>query len=443
MIKDIIGAEKYEKLFSNGRNKILLCLLEDKTFEQNFLTQHFQLTQKLDKTDIFNLIKVCINWYNASKQDTFWLGEDLILYSDDYKIDLNGYCLDGDPNCIRYINKKTNKVYKMKTSKFLHKVTEDIPIPKAALHWFAEVFAEKRKSEVLKISDNFVLKFGNSLEDFYTIYKDDQFNSCMHGGKHISFYKNCVNASAAWLENKQGEVVSRCIIFNKVYDESGNLYRLAERQYSDQDYLKEILILKLIEKNLIDGFKKVGAGASHATWFLRNDGTSMQDLTLSIDCDLKNHDIISYQDSFKYYFDINKKAYNKPFFCDLDTTDLYYLYDDAEETFSYLVAIQNTRIEVTYHEAQPDEYEYNNTKYIGNYEIIDGEKVPKEKIISQYTKNNVFIARYKDVTKAAEKLGKSERNIHKCAIGKQQTAYNYIWKYDYGYNIDLSDRPNY
>ncbi len=47
-----------------------------------------------------------------------------------------------------------------------------------------------------------------------------------------SFYENAVNASAAYLENEEGKIIARCIIFNEVKDQDGKIWRLAERQYS-------------------------------------------------------------------------------------------------------------------------------------------------------------------------------------------------------------------
>ena len=86
------------------------------------------------------------------------------------------------------------------------------------------------------------------------------------------FYTNSVDASAAYLINEEGKVTARCVIYNRVTDQNGKIWRLAERQYAtdENNTLKRALIDALIKGGHIDGYKKVGAGCGDArallTW---------------------------------------------------------------------------------------------------------------------------------------------------------------------------------
>ena len=38
------------------------------------------------------------------------------------------------------------------------------------------------------------------------------------------FYKDAVKAKAAYLEDENGKIIARCIIFTEVYDEDGKVW---------------------------------------------------------------------------------------------------------------------------------------------------------------------------------------------------------------------------
>ena len=176
-------------------------------------------------------------------------------------------------------------------------------------------------------------------KEFSRIYSSSacagDFGSCMVDRGHHYFYDNAIDASAAYLENKDGEIVARCIVYNNVYDEDGKIWRLAERQYSRGSdlKLKRALVDALIREKHIDGFKTIGAGCGDASSFEDIEGNSLSNKKFRIDCDLDCEDTLSYQDSFKWY-DIDKRvAYNYPAAgadYGLDTTDLN-LYGDYDE----------------------------------------------------------------------------------------------------------------
>lgn len=463
-----------DSIFSNGRHKVLLALATDDTFI-NYITD-IQLIDtfeyQFDKLDLYIFLRQVINIYNHFKGEIFTIS-DFKLYSKQYTIDLDGICTDGDINSIRYKNLSDGKIYKMKASKFFHRCTENLPIPKEAIHWLAEVFAEKRKSSILDNNTNYILKVGNKLEDFYKIYKESSINSCMNDGKHISFYIDSVDASAAWLEH-DGTVVARCVIFNKVYDSLGNVYRLAERQYSDKEYLKELLVLKLIKENLIDGYKKIGADVCDSRNFLDIEGNKFVNNYFSISCKLYNGSIISYQDSFKYYNDFKREAYNFNPINELNTTCLtinnvkgnfikcpncgkYFIKSDSfkkngfyycsEKCFNEAknkfldnniqkieakkcwVYSSQMKVRIEYIGFITNEmFEYNNKIYLGHYTIIDGIKIPSEIIIEQYDINNNLLGTFLNVTDAANKTHINPSSIRKCINGTQKTTHGFIFK---------------
>ena len=57
--------------------------------------------------------------------------------------------------------------------------------------------------------------------------------------------------------------------------------------------------------------------------------------------------------------------------------------------------------------------------------------IERQKEISQYTKEGVFIQKFPCIMEAARYLGNPSYNTHlvACAKGKRKTAYGYIWKY--------------
>lgn len=134
----------------------------------------------------------------------------------------------------------------------------------------------------------------------------------MKDKEYHSFYEDAVNASAAYLENEDGMILARCIIYNEVKDRSRKLWKLAERQYScnDSEVLKRALVDALIRGGHIDGYKKVGAGSGDARCFVDTDGNSLLNLEFSISCNLDYGDTLSYQDSFKWYDMDSKEANN-------------------------------------------------------------------------------------------------------------------------------------
>lgn len=242
-----------------------------------------------------------------------------VLLSAKYGTDkLEGLCEDGDFKCIRYINHElSDRVFKMKAGKLIRLLILETEfgktLPEPVLIYLQEAFVQDWQVYCQsKIPENklFVNK------EFGRIYSgrvcDGDFHSCMTSRGYHTFYRDAVNASAAYLENKEGKIIARCVIYNECIDEDGQVWRLAERQYSTDcnDVLKRALVDALIQGGYIDGYKQVGYDCHNSRGFVDINGNSLEGKKFRIDCDLGEDDPLSYQDSFKWYDIRNRVAYN-------------------------------------------------------------------------------------------------------------------------------------
>lgn len=224
--------------------------------------------------------------------------------------DMDGLCEDGTLNSIRYRNIEKERVFKMKAGKMFNHImscnTITRDMPEQIQRWLSEEFvADWIEYARQNIGD---VKYQLHVDDnFCAIYSSGRcvgnFGSCMVDDGQWTFYRDAVDAKAAYLTNENDEIVARCIVFTDVKDEDGNKWRLAERQYSkDSDLsLQRQLVMALIRDGHIDGYKKVGASCSDASAFLDNEGNSLECKEFKISCRLCFGDTLSYQDSFKWY----------------------------------------------------------------------------------------------------------------------------------------------
>ena len=317
----VFGEEKARK------NKILLALLKDReTLRRAVETGDYTLLSIRNMVDLRN---ICISRLHESgarsknlKYKVALLGQT--YYSDIYSLDsMEGICEDGTPNAVRYINNETGRVFKMKCGKFYKKLIECTKfgkmLPKEVVTYLCEEFARDWQSySIGKLPKN-KLYVNDNFSDIYNSRRlkgydedSDAFVSCMVNKGLWSFYRDSVKAKAAYLENEEGMIIARCIIFTEVYDEEGNMYRYAERQYSTgcNDVYKQALIDALIQAGEIDCFKKIGAACSDSTSILDINGKSLAHKRFHIDCDLDWDDNLSYQDTFKSYSMSRREADN-------------------------------------------------------------------------------------------------------------------------------------
>lgn len=363
------NAKEFNELFGktvhgNGvisrKNAILLALLKSKSV-WDWCRQHDDW-RLLGITSMAEMKCVVLDYVFHEAHHRYLNGEvafrrrcilnGLNWYNDKYRTDdRKGVCLDdveGNGNFIRYIN-ENGRDFKMRTGKFykylLMCTNFGKMLPQQVIVWVLEELCADWKAYVAERVPKYTLQIGNHLDDFDRIYSRydcvGDFGSCMAGENQYYFYKDAVEAKAAWLENEEGKVVARCILFPKVYDEDGNVWRLAERQYSSNgdNILKQLLVNALIKAEEIDGYKSVGAGCGDSRAFVDLEGNSLSEKEFHIHCNLNHGDTLSYQDSFKYYLPEENIAYNRwQDECEdddrLDTTDCEF-YGTLREWDSY------------------------------------------------------------------------------------------------------------
>lgn len=376
-IKSFKNYEEFKEIFAvvehgNGvksrKNKILLAALKDKNLRKWWM--HFVESCSIAKYSTFPYIDLfhvkdmdgLERFANFCMREVFWryklnldsrgtaahlitLANAFSCYSTDITVDgLGGLCEDGDTKSIRYKNAE-GRVYKMKAGKFLRRCIDSTFLkdvfPEQIKVWICEEFAREWQSyaESKLSTDKYELHVDYNFEDIYNSEKCvGDFKSCMTDKDQYSFYEDSIDCHAAYLTDKDGKIVARCILYDHVEDDNGNVYRLAERQYATDgsDILKQILVDKLIAAGEIDGYKRVGVDCHDNMNFLLNDGTSMRDTCLHIKNRLDNEDILSYQDSFIYFDACRNIAYNSSrhdYSHLLDTTDNYF---DAGNYSNYL-----------------------------------------------------------------------------------------------------------
>lgn len=353
-IKAFSNAEEFNEIFGktthgNGvvsrKNKILLAFYKSKKVWQ-YCRENDEFEYWLSIKDMATLRRCVLarisqeGWQSATN-DYHWRlcrcgSRD--FYSTKYQVDNEGICLDGtsaELGFIRYINLERNKPYKMAAGKFFnHLLTSTYfggkVLPQQVVVWLCEQLVDEWKAFVADRCPEYELHIGTNEWDFRKIYDDDyyddeDFGSCMVNEGFHTFYSDAVTSRAAWLEDADGNVRARCVIYDKVHDEDGKIWRLAERQYSAgcSDLLKRQLVNALIAAGEIDGYKLVGADCGSARSFVDNEGNSLRDKKFWINCDLDSGDTVSYQDSFKWYNGSEHIAYNYPesgAYEELDTT---------------------------------------------------------------------------------------------------------------------------
>lgn len=248
------------------------------------------------------------------------------FFSDSFETDdMNGLCEDGTINAIRYRNIEKDHVFKMKAGRMFNHLMSCNKVlsvvPEQIQRWLSEEFVaswidyatenlQDNRME-LHVDDNFDAIYDPDYCEGYD-EDSDSFGSCMVGDGQWKFYRDAVDAKAAYLINEDGMITARCIIFTDVTDQDGRKWRLAERQYSAHcdPSLQRQLVSALVRGGHIDGYKRVGASCHDPEAFVSNEGESLSDRRFEIRCRLHDGDTMSYQDSFKWYDEEDGIAYN-------------------------------------------------------------------------------------------------------------------------------------
>lgn len=319
--KNLFGMVKHGNNNESRRNKILLAYLKDKNLlHQAVAGNDYTFLHIADMTELENRMT---NEILVNGNEDKGLSYDLQLMGKTYHSatyetdDYEGLCEDGDSKCIRYYNHLSGRIFKMKAGKlYKHLILETAfgkTLPEQVVTYLCEVFAAQWQSYTLNRLPKNKLYVNQDFERIYSSQCcEGDFFSCMVDRNLHGFYEHSVKASAAYLQNEEGKIIARCVIYNEVKDQDGKIYRLAERQYStgSNDVLKRALVDALIKGNYIDGYKKVGASCQDARNFVDVHGNSLSDRKFQIECDLGWNDDLSYQDSFKYYNDYKHIADN-------------------------------------------------------------------------------------------------------------------------------------
>ena len=308
------------------RNKILLSYIKQpELLKEAVRTNCFDEINISSMTQLWNVLsRKCDNYVYAKenlRKNDFHLME-IYLCSSKYRLDeFRGICEDGDVKSVRYVNIERGRVYKMKASTFFNACITEMGIvwPDNVRLWMCEEFQRQWEVYAATHTEFLATRYELHVDDnFRDIYDSDEcdgdFHSCMTDDDNHYFYEDAVDAKAAYLRDKEsGYIVARCIIFNEVQDDrTGEIVRLAERQYSVEcnELLKRLLVDALLKGGHIDGYKKVGVDCHNNRAFIGKNGEDWSDRKFSIHCELEDGETLSYQDSFVYFNEDEQVAYN-------------------------------------------------------------------------------------------------------------------------------------
>lgn len=336
--KERFGMQENGNGEKSRKNKILLAFIKNRELlHEAIRTCDYSLLHTSDMAELKKIVwKMLVDKDYRTSDKPYKV--ELIncqLHSSVYETDeYNGLCIDGDMKSIRYINHSGNdRIYKMKAGKFIRAIIHEnefgATLPEQVITYISEEFVQDWQVYASRTLPTNKLFVNDEFTRIYSSdsYAEDSMQSCMVDKGYEGFYHNAVKAKAAYLENEEGDIVARCVIFTEVHETgSDKVWRLAERQYAigGSDILKRALVDALIRGGHIDGYKSVGAGCGDSKAFVDNEGHSLSDKKFSIECNLETYDPLSYQDSFKYYDYCNGVAYNYGncnYYYDLASTD--------------------------------------------------------------------------------------------------------------------------
>lgn len=335
--KERFGIQEHGNGSKSRKNKILLAFVKDQFKKKNYEVINFKTMAEM-QAHVWQQILT-----SGAQSENLPYRVELMgdtFYSDLYSTDSYcGICEDHSCASIRYCNmEQSGRVYKMKAGKMLHHLIDATEygreLPEPVKRWLEEDFTQRWTSYCMGMLPENRLIVN---EDFKRIYSSSEcvgcFHSCMVDQDHHPFYKNAVEAKAAFLVNEDDLVIARAILWPKVYDEDGNVYRYLDRQYATDgnQVLMRALIDELIKAGEIDCYKVPGCGCGDANAIVDLQGNSLSHKMFHVKCDLDTSDVLSYMDTFKWYEYNNEKAYNSGRACYdycLDTTS--YSIDDDE-----------------------------------------------------------------------------------------------------------------
>lgn len=441
--QEIFGIMEHGNGVKSRRNKILLQLYKAKSmwdyckkydkFDRYFTITTMEALRSRIIYDIRNEMAAGSamdgNLYLVNLMgESYWSS----AYSTD---ESHGIPSNGNVGFVKYIThekNRNNKVYRMRAGKFYKRLLLETELgralPEQVLNWLCEQFAEQWSSYVMQRLPHFTLNVDDRFDRIYRYGMNADgtkcctydFSSCMMGDDQWIFYRDSVDAKAAYLTNDEGYIIARCVIFNNVKDEEGNTWRLAERQYAEEgkDLYKRCLVDALVEGGYIDGYKQVGVDCHATNSYIDKDGNSLRDKQFHIECklefsrdcddawDVKMNRILSYQDSFKFFDTKEKVSYNtKPsdttnIRC-LDTTDSYLegVWDGYHSTWcnnAYWVWYEGNEIRCD--SSRLEDFIHFQNEYFHKDEFVEcpqcGRKMPNPKLYAKLHLTPEFDGKY-------------------------------------------------
>jgi len=247
----------------------------------------------------------------------------------------------GEANDLVVVQNPNGKQQQMKLGKYIEIVLKLIPQNNAQTYWitnktlltfFVETIVTQYVSMILAYSTLHLVVDDNFEKIYNTDYRPaamSNFNSCMDNDPNYHFYANRPDIfSAVSLQDKNGLIYARTLLV-KCYevDEPDCKHTLLERIYCNKQIHANRLFQLAKEANIFDICKKPGASCRDSTNIITNNGNKFYPI-LAIDLNLHIGDVISYQDTFKYYSRDVKKAVNSQSYfthnTDLSTTLIHF-----------------------------------------------------------------------------------------------------------------------
>lgn len=341
--KELFGLNYHSNGTKSRKNKILLSFIKDRKLlhkavkRGNYELLHISSMQELKYT---MMRKIKLSGRKSKKLTKVLRLNGDTYFSAKFSTDeFQGICEDGDYRAVRYINhENNNRIFKMKAGKFFRAIVTETRFGKTlceqVFNWLSEEFAADWQTYTMNRLPQNTLYVNEEFERIYSSeHLEGDFSSCMVNRKLHIFYADSVKAKAAYLENSDGKVIARCIIFTEARDQEGNIYRLAERQYSSNgnEIFKRALVDALIKGGHIDGYKQIGACCGDSRSFVDINGNSLMDRKFEIECTLDYGDKLSYQDSFKW-LDIDTQIATNYGIGDINlATTAGHIYEEGEE----------------------------------------------------------------------------------------------------------------
>lgn len=318
----LFGIEIHGNGNKSRKNKILLSHLKNRQLYK-YCREHDDYSL-LRVRSMPELKKAILNQVQISGKNDDTLQHEVSLmgmtfYSSLYRTDDNkGLCFDLDGSSVRYINVERNREYKKKSGKFIVGIIKESEVGKLlneqVINWLSEEFTYDWETYTKYNHPEIKLNVDDNFKAIYDSERCKNFQgcSCMEGRARYTFFRDSVKSKAAYLTDANDNILARAIIFTDVKDQNGKKWRLLERQYASEssEMLKRLLIERCVKEGYVDGYKVCGAACQDARNFVDTQGRSLADYEFRIECHLGMNDVLSYQDSFKWYDYDNETAFN-------------------------------------------------------------------------------------------------------------------------------------